>query len=286
MKEKTIIEVRNLEKRFPSFHLKDIGFSLPEGYIMGFIGANGAGKTTTIRLLLNLLHKDGGWVRIFGLDPDEEDRRVKERIGVVFDMVYLVLDWRVKEAAAVLKPFYSHWDDRAFAAYCQQFHIALDKKIKDLSRGTQIKLSLAIALSHGAKLLILDEPTSGLDPLAREEILDILQEYIQDGEKSVLFSTHITSDLEKIADYITFIHQGQLLYTGTKDDFTDSFLLVKGDEGQVLGASRGKIIGYRSHVGGFEGLIRKADRQYFDTSFLLESPTIENIMVFVGRGTV
>ncbi len=253
MKEKTIIEVRNLEKRFPSFHLKDIGFSLPEGYIMGFIGANGAGKTTTIRLILNMLRCDGGEVRIFGLDHIRAEQQIKEEIAVVFDQVGLVEEWTVPEAVRALRPFYRSWDDPAFDGYCRRFNLPLDRKVKELSRGTQVKLSLALALSHGAKLLILDEPTSGLDPLARDEILTILQEYIEDGKRSVLFSTHITSDLEKIADYITFIHQGRLLYTGTKDALTEGFYLVKGEAANLTLEQKQMLIGMRNYSGSFEG---------------------------------
>lgn len=283
MKENMILEVKHLEKRFKDFHLRDIGFSLPEGYIMGFIGANGAGKTTTLALILNLLHKDAGSVHVFGLDHVEAEIEIKEQIGVIFDSVYLVSDWKVSEAAAILRPFYRLWNDGLFSDYCHRFHLPGDKKIKELSRGMQVKLSLAIALSYDAKLLLLDEPTSGLDPLSREEIREILQEYIEDGRRSVLFSTHITGDLERIADYITFIHQGRLMFTGTKDAFTAAFSLVKGAEERIAPALRAKIIGLRSYAGGFEGLIRSQDVPAFREGFVLEAPTIEDIMVYVGK---
>ncbi len=286
MKEQMIIEVRGLEKHFPAFDLKDIGFFLPEGYIMGFIGANGAGKTTTIRLLLNMLRHDGGEVRIFGWDHVEYEQQIKDDIGVVFDWVYLVDEWTLNQAVQALRPFYRRWNQATFDGYCHRFGVPKDKKIKDMSRGTQVKLSLAIALSHEAKLLILDEPTSGLDPMARDTILEILQEYIADGKHSVLFSTHITGDLEKIADYITFIHQGRLLYTGTKDGFTDGFFLVKGEDANLSQYMGEKVIGIRKYSGGFEGLIKAKDRKAFDSRFSLEPPSIEDIMVYVGKEDV
>ncbi len=284
MRETMMVEAVHLEKRYKDFHLKDLSFSLPAGYIMGFIGANGAGKTTALRLLLHTLRADGGEAKIFGLHHIAEERRVKEDIAVVFDWICLVEEWTVRQAARGLAPFYRHWDPDLFAEYCRRFGLAPTKKVKELSRGTQVKLSLALALSHGARLLILDEPTSGVDPMARDEILEILQEYIAAGDRSVLFSTHITSDLEKIADYITFLHRGRLLYTGTKDGLTEGFFLVKGGEPSLTPALAEKLIGCRRYRGGFEGLIRSGDRPLFARGFLTEPPTIEEIMVYVGKG--
>ncbi len=196
------IEVKNLRKNYKDFSLKDISFSSPTGYIMGFVGQNGAGKTTTIRLMLNMTDRAGGEISLLGMDNLRDEQRIKQDVGVVLDEIYFVNNWSVREVEQALKPFYDHWNRALYSQYTQQFRLPLDKKVKDLSRGMRMKLMLAVAMSHDAKLLILDEPTSGLDPVARDELLQILRDYI-DEEKSILFSTHNTTDLERIADYIT-----------------------------------------------------------------------------------
>ena len=217
------LEIKNLSKEYNSFALNDISFSLPQGYIMGLIGPNGAGKTTTIKLMLNMLKKTEGSIKILGLDSIADQNEIKESIGAVFDANYFVQDWMVKEVEKSIGTFYNSWDSNKFNSMIQRFGLDSNKKVKELSRGMQMKLMLSCAFSHDAKLLILDEPTSGLDPIARDELLDILLEFISDGQRSVLFSTHITSDLDKIADYITFINNGTLIFTGTKDDFIEGF---------------------------------------------------------------
>lgn len=190
---------------------------------MGFIGQNGAGKTTTMKLILQMVQKDSGQVLFMG---GPVNAKSKQQIGVVFDSSFLLDDWKVADIEGIFSGFYQNWNPHAlYQSYLQRFALDKSKKIKDLSRGMKTKMSLAVALSYGAKLLILDEPTSGLDPVARDEILEILQEYIQDGTRSILFSTHITSDLERIADYITFINKGHMVYTGPKDDLWKAFTL-------------------------------------------------------------
>ncbi len=218
-----VIEVKNVCKNYTDFSLNNLSFSLPMGCIMGLVGQNGAGKTTMIRLILNMANRDGGEIRIFGLDNLNDEQKIKQDIGAVFDEIFFVDIWRVREVEKVIRGFYSKWDSKLYRQYLTKFRLPVDKKIKDLSRGMKMKLMLAVALSHEAKLLILDEPTSGLDPVARDELLEILKAYIADGQKSILFSTHITSDLEKIADYITLIDNGNLIYTGTKDDLLKRF---------------------------------------------------------------
>ena len=183
------IEVKNLRKNYKDFSLKDISFSLPTGYIMGFVGQNGAGKTTTIRLMLNMTGRAGGEISLLGMDNLRDEQRIKQDVGVVMDEIYFVNNWSVREVEQALKPFYDHWNSALFSQYAQQFRLPLDKKVKDLSRGMRLKLMLAVAMSHEAKLLIQDEPTSGLDPVARDELLQILSDYI-DEEKSILLSTH------------------------------------------------------------------------------------------------
>ena len=215
------LEVTNLSKSFDSFQLHNISFTLPKGYIMGLIGPNGSGKTTTIKLILNMLKRTGGTVKVMGLDNIAEEQKVKSELGVVFDTNYFSDDWKVSQVEKSISVFYPNWDSQKFADMLRKFHIAPTKKVKELSKGMQMKLMLACAFSYDAKLLILDEPTSGLDPVSRDELLKILSEYIEDGEHSVLFSTHITGDLERAADYITYISYGELYFTGSRCFFYD-----------------------------------------------------------------
>ena len=209
------LEVKNLSKSFDSFQLHNITFTLPKGYIMGLIGPNGSGKTTTIKLILNMLKRNGGEIKIMGLDNIADEQKAKAELGVVFDTNYFSDDWKVSEVEKSISVFYPNWNTERFSEMLRKFHIAPTKKVKELSKGMQMKLMLACAFSYDAKLLILDEPTSGLDPVSRDELLQILSEYIEDGEHSVLFSTHITGDLERAADYITYISYGELFFTGS-----------------------------------------------------------------------
>lgn len=195
---------------------------------MGFVGQNGAGKTTTIRCILNMASRDDGEIKIFGLDNLRDELAIKQELAAVFDEIFFVDSWRVREVEKAVRGFYSGWNSRLYGDYIKKFGLPPDKRVKELSRGMKMKLMLVVAMSHNAKLLILDEPTSGLDPVARDELLGILQEYIKDGEKSVFFSAHITSDLERIADYITLIDHGRVFYTGTKDGLLEHFCSSKG----------------------------------------------------------
>ena len=278
------IEVEGLRKEYTDFTLKDIRFTLPQGYIMGFVGKNGAGKTTTIRLLLNMIARDAGTARIFGMDNILEEQTIKQDIGVVFDDIFFVDSWRVFEVEKALKGFYGKWNSQLFKQYISSFDLPANKRVKELSRGMKMKLMLAVAMSHEAKLLILDEPTSGLDPVARDELLDILSEYISDGEKTILFSTHITSDLEKIADYITLIDNGRIFYTGTKDDLLESFFVVKGAPDDLTAPLREKIIGLSQNRSGFSGLLPASETKYLSTQIMLETPAIDEILVHISKG--
>ena len=222
------LEVHKVKKSFKNFILNDINFSLPKGYIMGLIGSNGAGKTTTIKLILNMLEKEQGKIYIFGYDNVQNEKDIKQRIGVIFDNNFFVDTWTVKETEKAISVFYDEWDHKIFQEMIKRFGLADNIKIGNFSRGMQIKLMLACAFSHNAKLLILDEPTSGLDASSRNEFLEIMQDYIKDGEKSVLFSTHITTDLEQVADYITYIERGELIFTGDKDELLRKYVMIKG----------------------------------------------------------
>ncbi len=196
------LEINGVCKSFPGFILDGVSFTLPKGYIMGLVGPNGAGKTTTIQLILNMLDKNAGEILVLGKDNVKFEKEIKQEVGVVFDSSFYVEDWTIRDTEKAVSIFYEHWNSDTFNEMLRRFDISVNRKVKDLSRGMQMKLMLTCAFSHNAKLLILDEPTSGLDPVTRDEFLDILQEYIKDGERSVLFSTHITTDLQRVADYI------------------------------------------------------------------------------------
>lgn len=277
------LEIKNLCKKYEKFSLQNITFTLPKGYIMGLIGPNGAGKTTTIKLMLNMLRKTDGDIKILGFDSVADQNEIKENIGGVFDSSYFVQEWTVNEVNKYIGIFYRSWDSKKFETMVTRFGLNPDKKVKELSRGMQMKLMVACAFSHDAKLLILDEPTSGLDPVARDELLDILSEFIEDGERSVLFSTHITTDLDKIADYITFINNGRLFFTGSKDEFLDNFRMVKGGKNDLNTEQENKIIGIRKYSTGFEGLIKTSEIRSFG-NLACEPVSIDDIIVFTSKG--
>ena len=280
-----ILEVKGLYKEFRDFTLKNIDMELGRGYIMGFIGPNGAGKSTTIKLIMNLLKKDGGQIKIFGKDHVEHEQEIKNRIGFVFDENHFYEELTVSEMKWVVSRLYNKWDENAFKKYLRKFQLTENKKIKELSKGMKMKFSLAVALSHNAEFLIMDEPTSGLDPLIRSELLDILSEEIQDENKAVLFSTHITSDLDKIADYITLIDNGEIVFSTMKDDLLNNYGLVKGDKKVLSPEFRKMFIGIKENAFGFEGLVRdrKAVKRLFPENIIVEKPTLEEIMLYHTR---
>lgn len=276
------LEVNNLSKSFQNFQLHDISFSLPKGYIMGLIGPNGSGKTTTIKLILNMLKRESGEIKIMGLDNIREENVVKSSLGVVFDSNCFCDEWTVSQVEKSVSMFYENWDPMKFSEMLKRFQIDSRKKVKELSKGMQMKLMMACAFSYGARLLILDEPTSGLDPVSRDELLNILAEYIEDGEHSVLFSTHITSDLERTADYITYINCGELFYSGSKDELMDMFRLVKGSREDLTPDLRKKLIGLRDFSTGFEALIKTEEAGKLG-HLSLEPVSIDDIVVFTNR---
>jgi len=280
-----ILEIKNLGKSFKDFSLKKINLTLERGFIMGFIGPNGAGKSTTIKLIMNLLRKDEGEIRIFGKDHIKDELEIKNRIGFVFDENHFYEELTVQEMKWVVSKLYKTWDDAAFTRYIERFQLPLNRKIKDLSKGMKMKFALTIALSHNAELLIMDEPTSGLDPLVRSELLEILGELIQDENKAVFFSTHITSDLDKIADYITLINNGEIIFSTAKDDLLNNYGLVKGDKKVLDENLRESFIGLKENMYGFEGLVRDRNnvRRMFGDRVLVEKPSLEDIMLYYTR---
>ncbi len=279
-----ILEITNLCKNYKDFSLKNVNISLERGYIMGFIGPNGAGKSTTIKLIMNLIKKDSGFIKVFNLDHEKDEIEIKEKIGFVYDENFYYEDLTVQEMKNIIRPFYHQWDEEAFQKYVKDFQLPLKKQIKQLSKGMRMKFSLAIALSHHAELLIMDEPTSGLDPIVRSELLDILQSLLEDENKSVFFSTHITSDLDKVADYITLIHDGEIILSQAKDELIEEYCVVKGDQ-EILDTDNQDIwIGLKLNRYGFEALAKRVDVQdRFGGSILLEKPTLEDIMLFFTK---
>lgn len=278
------LEIRSLRKEFGSFTLKGISLTLDKGYIMGFIGPNGAGKSTTIKLILNLLKRDGGEIRVSGKDNKKHEIEVKNKIGFVLDENYYYEELTVNEMKSIVAPFYKFWDDNVFNSYLKRFDLPPRKKIKDLSRGMKMKFALAVALSHHAELLIMDEPTSGLDPVVRSEFLDILSDLIQKDEVAIFFSTHITSDLDKIADYIAFINNGELIMNTTKDDILDNYGLIRGPKELKANEIPG-LIGIRENSFGFEALVqdRNKARKMFGDKIAVDKPSLEDIMVYHTR---
>ena len=278
-----VLEINNITKDYKKFKIDNISFNLPKGYIMCFIGANGAGKTTTIKLILNMIKRDSGEIKVFGLDNIREEERIKEQIGVVFDECYYLEDWTLNDVEKAVSMFYKNWNSSIYEKYLKEFNLARDKKVKDLSRGMRMKLMIAVAFSHEAKLLILDEPTSGLDPVARDEFLDILRDYIEDEEKSVIFSSHITSDIEKIADYITYINNGKIIFTGEKDEFLEKYCIIKGGKEDITESQKKEIIGLRIHSTGFEGLIELKKAVGFSSKVIIEKASLDEIMIYMNK---
>lgn len=280
-----ILAVNNLGKFYTEFQLEDINFNLPYGFIMGLIGQNGAGKTTIIKAILNMINKDSGEIAIFDKDNIKDEIEIKKDIGVVFDSNYFVDSWKIKDVEKSMRLFHNNWNNIKFKLLISKFNISTNKRISQLSKGMQMKLMLACALSYDAKLLILDEPTSGLDPVSRDELLDILKEYIEDGKHSVLFSTHITTDLEKIADYITYLNKGRLIYSGEKEEFIDAFRIAKGGIDELVSNLENKLIGTRTYSSGFEGLIRTEFIKDYP-NLIFEPASIDDIIVYSSKGGI
>ena len=277
-----VIEVKDLCKSFPSFQLKNVNIVLEEGYIMGFIGRNGAGKTTTLKSILNLLNPDSGTINLCGLNMQKDETEIKNLIGYVAGGVDFYPEQKIKKITDITKIFYKEWDDERYRELCKRFEIDENKKFKQLSAGMKVKYSIAIALSHNAKLLILDEPTSGLDPAARDDLILIFQEFVEDGKHSILFSTHITSDLEKCADFITYIKGGEILASTDVETFEKSYLLVAGKKDDLTPELESKVIGIHKHNLGFEGMI-KADDKALVEGMEISVPSLEDIMIHLER---
>lgn len=280
--EAFMLIVENLSKEYPLFKLNNISFQLPKGYIMGFIGMNGAGKTTTLKSMLNLVKPDSGTVTILGKDVADSEVEIKQEIGFMLGEADYYSKSKVKKIANVYKRFFKEWDEKAYQNYLTRFGVDESKMISELSSGMRVKLAIAFALSHKAKLLIFDEPTSGLDPIARDEMLDLFHEIVEDGEKSIIFSTHITSDLDKCADFIIFIRNGELIANTSKDDLIADHILVAGKKSDLTDELKNRLIGFKLNAFGFIGLMHK--NNMLDTEKLqTEIPNLEDIMIYYNK---
>lgn len=277
-----ILEIKDLCKKYPTFELKNVSFSLEKGKIMGFVGRNGAGKSTTLKAILNLITFTGS-IKINGKEFKENEEENKQNIAFILGGINAYRFVTVKTLKDVTKRFYKNWDEDLFKKYLTLFGIDEKKKIKDLSQGMKVKINLALALSHKANLLILDEPTSGLDPVSRDEILEIFLNLVENERVSILFSTQIVSDLERCANYITYIRNGEIIDSSTLDDFVDKYILVKGDSKKFDKANKDITIGYRENNNKFEFLSKVENKDRFN-EFSVVTPSIEDVMIFLERG--
>lgn len=271
------IEVKNLTKKYKGFALENLNLALPQGCIMGLIGENGAGKSTTIKSLLGIIHADSGSIEILGKEPSAD---IKQEIGVVLDEVGLPQDFNIKEIQAVMKNTFANWQDDVFANYISKFKLPEKKAFKSFSKGMKMKLGIAIALSHDAKLLILDEPTSGLDPVVRDEIVDIFNDFTRDENHSILISSHIVSDLEKICDYIAFLHNGRLMLCEEKDRLLEQYGFINTTQEQINELDKSAVIGKKVTKWGVEALV---DREKIPHTFDTKPITIEELFVFMVK---
>lgn len=283
-----VLEIKNISKEYKGFSLKDVSFNISKGFVMGLIGPNGAGKTTTIKAIMNLINLDSGEIYIFGEDIKKNEISIKDRIGFVYDDCCAFEDFTIRENKKIISKFYSKWDEEKFKYYLEKFALNENKKLKQLSKGQKMRFSLALALSHKAELLILDEPTSGLDPVFRSELLDILFEIIGEEEVSILYSTHITTDLEKLADYITFINNGKIEFSKEKDILLGEYFIVKGALDILNKELEKELIGLRKTRYNFEGLtnnMRKL-KELFGDKIIFEKATLDDIVVYYSKKDV
>lgn len=275
-----ILRVTNLSKKFKGFELNNVNFELKRGYIMGFIGPNGAGKSSTIRCIMGLSHRDSGTIELFGSKSVSDMTSLKQRIGFVYDQNVFFEDLTVEKNKHIIAKYYENWDEDAFYNYIEKFDVPLTTPVKALSKGTSMKFALAIALSHHAELIIMDEPTSGLDPIFRKELLDVLLEIIQDENKAIFFSTHNISDLEQVADFITFLYEGQVQFSTETENILDQYLIIKGPKSLHEAVEKLYPLSSKLTSIGYEAFIKKETLQFIskDLEYETERPGLEDIM--------
>lgn len=280
------IEIRKISKAYPHFTIEEVSLDVKQGYITGLIGPNGAGKSTLIKLMLGMIYPDSGTVKVLGRDMPQQEVDIKQRVGIVSDEGGYYDHLTIQDTKKLIAPFYEKWNDAKFNRYLEHFELSPRKKINALSKGMKIKFSLAIALSHEAELLIMDEPTSGLDPVFRRELLDLLADMMLEEKNSIIFSTHITTDLDRIADYIAFINRGKLVFNEAKDDVLNRYAIVKGGPELLDADIRKEFVGIRETSVGFEGLVdnKFTAKQLFGSFVVMEKPSLEDIMYFTVKG--
>ncbi|PKL00424.1 MAG: ABC transporter ATP-binding protein [Tenericutes bacterium HGW-Tenericutes-1] len=275
-----VLTITNLNKSYPGFQLKNVSLSLPKGYILGFVGENGAGKTTTINSMLNITKRDSGIIKIFGKDIDQDEIEIKKNIGYISGEIFYPKK-QIKQVTNIYKRFYDSWDEDIYRTYLTKFKLDESKKIDQLSKGMYLKYVLALALSHHASLLVLDEPTTGLDPVARDNLLEIFQSLVETEEVSIFYSTHITTDLEKCADFIAFIKEGVIIEHSSKDDLLDRYRLVNGSK-ESLKVIKNHLISYKENAFGFNGLM-KTDLMIEHEDIRYAEPSIDDIIIFFSE---
>ena len=282
------LEIKNLSKNYGDFKLDNVSFNLEKGFIMGLIGPNGAGKTTIIKSIMNLIMKDTGEIKVFGKDHQKQEIEIKKRIGFVYDSPNYYDHLTLQKLKNIIAPFYQQWDENIFAQLVDRFELPLHKTLKKFSKGMSMKAAIAIALSHHAEFIIMDEPTSGLDPVVRRELLDFLRGMMEDENKSILFSSHITTDIEQIADYITYILNGKLQFSKTKDQVFEDFAIAKGGNDLLDRDIEKSFIGLRKGEFGFEGLIddKALITEMFGKEIILEKASLEDIMFYSKRNGI
>ena len=279
----TALQIRNLSKTYSDFKLDRINLELPSGYIMGLIGENGAGKSTLIRAMLDIIKSDEGEVRFWGRTFDPADSSFKEHIGLVLDDNKFPVEATAADMQKILSMCYRTWDSNRFAELLARFRLPENKKIKDFSKGMKMKISIGAALAHDSRLLVLDEATSGLDPVAREEILDVFREFIQDEGHSILISSHILSDLEKICDYITFIHGGRLIFCESKEELTDKYAIVRCSRENFEAIDESAVVSCKMNEFGAEALVERAK---VNPAFEMTAAGMEDIMLYFAKEDV
>lgn len=274
------IEISNMTKFYGGFKLDNVSLTLPKGYVMGLIGENGAGKTTMIKAMQGIVKLDSGKISILGSSDISKNRALKEKIGVVMDECDFPEEMTIVDINRMMARIYSTWDKRRFTEYTKKFKLPENKRIKEFSKGMKMKLSVGAALSHESELLILDEATGGLDPVARDEILDIFRDFVQDENHSVLISSHILSDLEKICDYIAFIHKGRIVFSQVKDELLERYGIAKCTEEEFASIDVNAVAGYRKNHFGIEALV---DKGKIGSNIAIDEATIEDIMLYFIR---
>lgn len=282
----SVINLQGVSKKINGFSINDMNLQIEKGMVTGFVGENGAGKSTTIKLIMNLLKPDEGDVKIFGLDYRQHEKEIKERIGFVYDSNIFFEGMNLKDIKRVIAPAYPQWDDALFNDYIDRFELPMNRSIKNFSKGMQMKASIALALSHHAELIVMDEPTAGLDPIFRRELLDLLQELMVDSNQTIFFSTHITTDLDRIADYIAFIQNGKLLFNQNTEQLADEYAIVKGGNDLLDPDTEKYFINIKQANNGFTALTnqKSAIIDVFEDEVLIERATLEDIMYYSKGG--